>query len=59
MIKCPNCGSTAQVEVIDTNYYEDGWEIEVERFYACGCGCNFIGRATYICQEAYETIERN
>lgn len=40
MIKCPNCGSTAQIK----NVWMDG-EIPTEDKYAeykCGCGCRFI-----------------
>lgn len=33
MIKCPNCGSTAQVKF---DYREDD-----RRYYSCGCGCFF------------------
>jgi len=36
-IKCPNCGSTAQVELI----YADSDPIEKADDYACGCGCIF------------------
>ena len=27
MVRCPRCGSTAQVKVTGTNFVEDGWEI--------------------------------
>lgn len=37
-IKCPNCGSTAQVKCI---YLDDSGEIEKTDEYACGCGCVF------------------
>ena len=56
MASCPNCGSTAQVKLIETNYTEDGWTIELVRIYDCGCGCRFKGSSYYTCQEAYETI---
>ena len=39
MIKCPNCGSTAQVRfdrVADT--FNDDCHIDI---YKCGCGCVF------------------
>jgi hypothetical protein len=38
-IKCPNCGSTAQVVLTysDTNSYTDKRVDE----YVCGCGCHF------------------
>ena len=57
MIKCPNCGSSAQVKILTTQYMEDGWTIEVKRIYICGCGETFIGESYYHCQEAYEIIE--
>ena len=58
MTKCPNCGSSAQVRVTDTEYIEDGWEIEVVRTYKCGCGCGFTGTSYYHCQECYEIVEK-
>lgn len=38
-IKCPNCGSTAQITLMysDTNSYTDTKTDE----YECGCGCHF------------------
>ena len=33
MIRCPNCGSTAQVRMILVKYDKI--------HYTCGCGCNF------------------
>lgn len=38
-IKCPNCGSTAQVELVwqDTDNYGTAHTYE----YECGCGCTF------------------
>lgn len=42
MIKCPNCGSTAQVELVwKTDYsYTDFQEYD----YECKCGCSFTAR---------------
>lgn len=57
-MKCPNCGSTAQVKLIDTHYNEDGWTVEVIHTYKCGCGQSFTGTAYYTCQEGYEIIEK-
>lgn len=39
MIKCPNCGSTAQVGWVwsDDNIYDT----ERSSDYVCGCGCEF------------------
>lgn len=47
MIKCPNCGSTAQLELLDTWYHEDGDTIVVERLLTCGCGQDFYTLQTY------------
>ena len=38
MIKCPNCGSTAQMEIIDMVCIDDGITIRLVRSYQCGCG---------------------
>ena len=40
-IACPNCGSTAQVEVVwhPNSFYGDETQIE----YRCGCSCHFVG----------------
>lgn len=58
MTRCPNCGSSAQPKVIETEYIEDGLEIEVIRTYKCGCGQMFTGTSYYICQECYEIVEK-
>lgn len=55
-MRCPNCGSSAQPNVVSTEYHEDGWDIEVVRHYVCGCGEKFIGLSYYKC-EGYETFE--
>lgn len=47
MVRCPNCGSTAQIKLIDTKYNEDGWTIEVVRTYHCGCGETFTAKSWY------------
>lgn len=38
MIKCPNCGSTAQVKHIGQVWGED----TAIRKFQCGCGCEFL-----------------
>lgn len=58
MTRCPNCGSSAQLRVTETEYIENGWEIEAVRTYKCGCGCGFTGTAYYHCQECYEIVEQ-
>lgn len=50
MIKCPNCGSTAQVRFDD---YIDDFCGTIQAHYICGCGCHFhishyASSATYI-----------
>ena len=57
MVRCPYCGSTAQVKVVSTEYNEDGWDIEVVRTYKCGCSQMFTGTSYFHCPEAYEIIE--
>lgn len=36
-MKCPNCGSTAQVKLVRVKYDRDE--------YKCGCGCEFFRKA--------------
>ena len=38
MVKCPNCGSFAQVRFDD---YMDDFCGTIEAHYDCGCGCHF------------------
>ena len=38
-IKCPNCGSTAQVELVWEDY--DSYSAQRRNEYECGCGCRF------------------
>lgn len=41
MIKCPNCGSTAQFKLSTPLYYDEGvWKQQKK----CGCGCVVILR---------------
>jgi transcriptional regulator NrdR family protein len=47
MMKCPNCGSYAQLKVVKTEYEENGWTISVVRHYECGCGIRFVGQSWY------------
>lgn len=39
MVKCPNCGSTAQVRKYKEIVSAD--RTEIKEFYSCGCGCWF------------------
>lgn len=39
LIKCPNCGSTAQVKIL-----KEYWSTIAQstcKHYICGCGCTF------------------
>lgn len=38
-IKCPNCGSTAQVKLVWED--RDGYGTKKVKEYECGCGCKF------------------
>lgn len=38
-MKCPNCGSTAQVGLLWES--TDKYNNEITREYDCGCGCCF------------------
>ena len=44
MIKCPNCGSTAQVKSTGTRNNVVIAHIE----YRCGCGCHWIDRYEFM-----------
>jgi hypothetical protein len=39
MIKCPMCGSSAQVTFVWSD--QDMYDTKTEREYICGCGCLF------------------
>ena len=38
-IKCPNCGSTSQVELVWSD--NDNYGTAQTKEYECGCGCHF------------------
>lgn len=49
MIKCPKCGSTAQVEVVSGDNLGRVWVGSmgvVHQYCECGCGCSFIRQFT-------------
>ena len=56
MIKCPNCGSTAQVKVIDVEFEEDLCGVIRYKTYKCGCGRIFLTR-TYYNESSNEIID--
>ena len=43
-MKCPNCGSTAQVRLDDHETYVWKDIVAVYLNYKCGCGCRFTTR---------------
>lgn len=43
-MKCPNCGSTAQVRIDDYETYVGRDVVSVYLNYKCGCGCLFTSR---------------
>ena len=44
MVKCPNCGSTAQPRIDDHETYIWKDIVAVYLIYKCGCGCRFSTR---------------
>ena len=56
MIRCPNCGSTAQLKVIDMGIVEDSCGAIRFKTYECGCGYVFTTR-TYYKQSSDEMID--
>lgn len=38
-VKCPNCGSTAQPELVWEDHYS--YSLRKTKEYICGCGCHF------------------
>ena len=41
MVKCPNCGSTAQVRLVKITTGVCFNKTTQNNFYRCGCGCAF------------------
>ena len=54
--QCPNCGSTAQVYVVDTEFEEQGDHIVRYITYGCGCKHLWLTSTTYQ-QTGEELIE--
>ena len=55
-VKCPNCGSTAQISVVDTEFEEQGNHIVKYTTYYCGCKHLFLTSAVYE-QQGEERVE--
>ena len=55
MRNCPNCGSSAQVKMIDMNtqstFYPHSNEIVVFKEYVCGCGEHFRTAQIFVASE--------
>ena len=51
-IKCPNCGSSAQPELV----YQDNTSNHRDKKddYVCGCGCRFRAHFTFVKAEILE-----
>ena len=60
MVKCPNCGSTAQIWISDHETYVWKNKISVYLIYECGCGCEFATRVETdrSNEKFYEIIEK-
>ena len=57
MTKCPRCGSTAQVKMLDGDFsLESDNELVYLRDYKCGCGTYFRTSVTYTTWEDEEVI---
>ena len=54
--QCPNCGSTAQVYVVDTEFEEQGDCIVKYTTYGCGCKHLWLTSTVYE-REGQERIE--
>lgn len=58
MRNCPNCGSSAQVRVIDADvigYEED--VVTIRKKYVCGCGEHFSTARFYkVVEDDYEDV---
>lgn len=50
MIKCPNCGSTAQITLIDKYHYGKG---KIAEEYECGCGAIVVQHYALVTSVVY------
>lgn len=50
MIKCPNCGSTAQITFIGRYHYK---EEKIAEEYECGCGAILVQHYTLVTSVVY------
>jgi hypothetical protein len=64
MIKCPNCGSTAQVrekKALPTEFSVPNREATQKTRCTCGCGCRFtfvrtVNYREEVCKDYYENV---
>lgn len=56
MIKCPNCGSTAQLMMRDSEHFLWRDQITIYITYSCGCGHTFVTKETYERDEEKQKI---
>jgi DNA-directed RNA polymerase subunit RPC12/RpoP len=57
MIKCPNCGSTAQPKQISIKFeldQDDNNMVDISRKYKCGCGKIFTTTQIYYAEQEEE-----
>lgn len=58
MVKCPNCGSTAQVKFEDLYFHNGNRQVERISVYSCGCGCTFKITEAFRKKPGYTKIEK-
>ena len=61
MTKCPHCGSTTEVKILDVNIdLEEDEKVYIRRYYKCyDCGTYFRGTVMYAeCYGGYEMIDK-
>lgn len=62
MVKCPRCGSAAQVEVVGGDNLSQIWVGSmgmVHQFCECGCGCYFSRRFVFEGEHILENEEED
>ena len=57
MVKCPNCGSTAQPFIEDVNFEYDETTASVMYSYRCGCGKRYSTITIYETEKGEQLIE--
>ena len=55
MVKCPNCGSSAQIKLVWED--RDSYSTTKIKEYVCGCGCHF--EVIFKAQKTNILIEKN